>query len=82
MLKDQPALLQQLQQFESSSTTTFGTVDPCVNDLFNTLGEMRSATDYSHPAGSTDGNGFMLRVDPQLVGTTNGTLTPTARCSG
>jgi virulence factor Mce-like protein len=82
LLKDQPALLQQLQQFESSSTTTFGTVDPCVNDLFNTLGEMRSATDYSHPAGSTDGNGFMLRVDPQLVGTTNGTLTPTARCSG
>jgi virulence factor Mce-like protein len=82
LLKDQPALLQQLQQFESSSTTTFGTVDPCVNDLFNTLGEMRSATDYSHPAGSTDGNGFMLRVDPQLVGATNGTLTPTARCSG
>jgi phospholipid/cholesterol/gamma-HCH transport system substrate-binding protein len=82
LLKDQPALLQQLQQFEASSTTTFGTVDPCVNDLFNTLAEMRSATDYAHPAGSTDGSGFMLRVDPQLVGTTNGTLTPTARCSG
>ncbi|TMC06392.1 MAG: MCE family protein [Chloroflexi bacterium] len=82
LLKDQPALLQQLQEFEASSTTTFGTIDPCVNDLFNTLGEMRSATDYSHPAGSTDGNGFMLRVDPQLVGATNGTLTPTARCSG
>jgi virulence factor Mce-like protein len=82
LLKDQPALLQQLQQFESSSTTTFGTVDPCVNDLFNTLAEMRSSTDYSHPAGSTDGNGFMLRVDTQLAGTTNGTLTPTARCSG
>ena len=46
------------------------------------LSEIRSATDYSHPAGSTDGNGFMLRVDPQLVGATNGTLTPTARCSG
>ena len=82
LLKDQPALLQQLQQFEDSSTTTFATVDPCVNDLFNTLSEMRSATDYEHPAGSTDGQGFMLRVDPQLVGATNGTLTPAARCSG
>lgn len=82
LLKDQPALLEQLQQFEAGSTTTFATVDPCVSDLFTTIGEMRSSTDYEHPAGSTDGSGFMLRVDPQLVGTTNGTLTPTARCSG
>jgi phospholipid/cholesterol/gamma-HCH transport system substrate-binding protein len=82
LLKDQPALLQELQQFQTGSTTTFGTVDPCVNDLFNVLAEMRSATDYSHPAGSTDGNGFMLRVDPQLAGTTNGTFAPTARCGG
>ena len=82
LLKDQPALLEQLQRFETSSTTTFGTVDPCVRDLFDTLAEMRSATDYAHPAGSTDGSGFMLRVDPQLAGATNGTLTPTARCAG
>jgi len=82
LLKEQPALLQQLQAFEAGSTTTFATVDPCVSDLFDTLAEMRSATDYAHPAGSTDGSGFMLRVDPQLVGTTNGTLKPTARCSG
>lgn len=82
LLKDQPALLQQLQRFEASSTTTFGTIDPCVSDLFDTLGEMRSATGYPHPAGSTDGSGFMLRVDPQLVGATNGAPAPTARCSG
>lgn len=82
LLKEQPALLDELAHFEDSSTTTFATIDPCVNDLFNTLSEIRSATDYSHPAGSTDGNGFMLRVDPQLVGATNGTFAPTARCSG
>jgi phospholipid/cholesterol/gamma-HCH transport system substrate-binding protein len=82
LLKEQPALLDELRQFEASTTTTFGTVDPCINDLFNTLAEIRSATDYSHPAGSTDGNGFMLRVDPQLAGTTNGSFAPTARCSG
>ena len=82
LLKEQPALLDELSHFQDSSTTTFAAVDPCVNDLFNTLAEIRSATDYSHPAGSTDGNGFMLRVDPQTVGATNGTLAPTARCSG
>jgi virulence factor Mce-like protein len=82
LLKQQPELLQELQQFQSGASTTFATVDPCINDLFNTLAEMRSATDYSHPAGSTDGNGFMLRVDPQLVGTTNGAFAPAARCSG
>ena len=82
LLKEQPALLDELAQFETGATTTFATVDPCVGDLFNTLAEVRSATDYPHPAGSTDGNGFMLRVDPQLVGGTNGQLSPTARCSG
>jgi phospholipid/cholesterol/gamma-HCH transport system substrate-binding protein len=82
LLKEQPALLDELQQFETSATTTFATVDPCVNDLFNTLSEIRSATDYSHPAGSMDGAGFLLRVDPQLVGASTGSFSPTARCSG
>jgi phospholipid/cholesterol/gamma-HCH transport system substrate-binding protein len=82
LLKEQPALLDELAHFEDSSTTTFATIDPCVADLFNTLSEIRSATDYAHPAGSTDGNGFMLRVDPQLVGASTGTFTPAARCSG
>lgn len=82
LLKEQPALLDELSRFESGATTTFATVDPCVNDLFNTLSEIRSSTDYSHPAGSTDGSGFMLRVDPQLAGASTGTFTPAARCSG
>lgn len=82
LLKEQPALLDELRRFEASSTTTFSTIDPCINDIFNTLAELRSATDYAHPAGSTDGNGLMLRVDPQLAGATNGSFAPSARCSG
>jgi len=82
LLKQQPGLLDELNHFEQSGTTTFATVDPCVADLFNTLAETRSATDYSHPSGSTDGNGFMLRVDPQLVGASTGTFSPQARCRG
>jgi phospholipid/cholesterol/gamma-HCH transport system substrate-binding protein len=82
LLKDQPQLLDQLQAFENSSATTFATIDPCINDLFVTLANMRSAMAYQHPAGSTDGNGFMLRVDPQLAGQTNGSFAPSAPCSG
>ncbi len=82
LLQEQPALLDELQQFQASATTTTAAVDPCVNDLFNTLAEIRSATDYSHPAGSSDGAGLMLRVDPQLVGASTGSFSPSARCSG
>jgi len=82
LLKEQPSLLEDLRRFQSSATTTFGTIDPCIGDLLATLGEIRSATDYQHPAGSMDGNGFMLRVDPQLAGASTGTFTPAARCAG
>ncbi len=82
LLREQPALLDELRQFQASSSTAFATIDPCVNDLFATLAEMRSATDYRHPAGSTDGNGFLLRVEPQLLGASTGSFAPAAPCSG
>jgi phospholipid/cholesterol/gamma-HCH transport system substrate-binding protein len=82
LLQEEPALLDELRQFQTGATTTFTTVDPCVNDLLATLAEIRSATDYSHPAGSADGAGFMLRVDPQLVGPSTGTFSAHARCGG
>ena len=82
LLKEQPALLSQLQAFENSGSTTFATIDPCIGDLFTTLAELQSATDYQHPAGSTDGNGFMLRINPQLVGASTGSFNPSAPCSG
>ncbi|OLB76067.1 MAG: hypothetical protein AUI14_19715 [Actinobacteria bacterium 13_2_20CM_2_71_6] len=81
LLKDQPALLDELRQFQDAASTTFATVDPCLDDLFATLGEMRSATDYRHPAGATDGNGFMLRIDPQLAGASTGSFAPAAACA-
>jgi phospholipid/cholesterol/gamma-HCH transport system substrate-binding protein len=82
LLKEQPALLDELRRFQGSASTTFATVDPCLDDLFATLAEMRSATDYRHQAGATDGSGFMLRVDPQLLGASTGTFAPAAACSG
>jgi virulence factor Mce-like protein len=82
ILRQQPELLDELRQFEAGSAIAFGVIDPCIGDVLATIGEIQSATDYSHPAGSADGAGFMLRVDPQLVGATNGSFTPSASCSG
>jgi len=82
VLRQQPELLAELQQFEAGSATTFRLVDPCIQDILATIGEIQSASSYRHPAGSVDGAGFMLRTDPQLVGATNGSFTPSASCSG
>jgi virulence factor Mce-like protein len=82
VLKQQPELLDELRRFEAGSATTFGVIDPCIDDILATIGEMRSATGYPHPDGSVDGQGYMLRVDPQLVGASTGTFTPIAACSG
>ena len=80
LLKEQPALLDELRAFEAGGATSFGVIDPCIEDLLATLAELRSATDYQHPAGSTDGNGFMLRIDAQLVGASTGSFAPSAAC--
>jgi phospholipid/cholesterol/gamma-HCH transport system substrate-binding protein len=82
VLREQPDLLNELQQFQAGSATTFGVIDPCIGDILATIGEIRSATGYPHPGGSVDGAGFMLRTDPQLVGATNGSFSPSAPCSG
>jgi phospholipid/cholesterol/gamma-HCH transport system substrate-binding protein len=82
VLKQQPELLDELRQFEAGSTTTFGVIDPCIGDVLAAIGEIQSATAYPHPGGSVDGAGFMLRTDPQLVGASTGTFTPSAPCAG
>lgn len=82
LLKDLPQFLDDVRALSGSSTTSFTILDPCMTDLVNTLAEMRSATGYPHPAGSQDGAGYMLRVDPQLVGPSNGAFAPLTSCSG
>jgi phospholipid/cholesterol/gamma-HCH transport system substrate-binding protein len=82
LLKEVPQLLDDLRALSGNATTTFTIVDPCISDLVNTLTEIGSATDYPHPAGSQDGAGYMLRVDPQLVGPSNGAFAPLTSCSG
>jgi phospholipid/cholesterol/gamma-HCH transport system substrate-binding protein len=82
LFKELPALLDQLQAFQTNGTTALATINPCMRDLEVMLAEMRSATNYSHPSGATDGNGYMLRVNPQIIGPSTGTYSPQAGCSG
>jgi len=82
LLQQMPQLLQVLQALESSSTTSARLVNPCMQNLLTALNYLASAGNYRQAAGSTDGAGYMLRVNPQLAGAETGTYTPSAACSG
>ncbi len=82
LLQQMPQFLQALQALESSATTSARIVNPCMQNLLTTLNYLASAGNYRQAAGSTDGAGYMLRVNPQLVGAETGTFKPSAVCSG
>jgi phospholipid/cholesterol/gamma-HCH transport system substrate-binding protein len=77
-----PQLLAALRALQNRATTAAGMINPCMGNLLTMLNYLASANNYRQPAGSTDGAGYMLRVDPQVVGLDNGTFSPHAACSG
>lgn len=84
IFKAMPALLDDLRKFQDQSTTDLGILAPCTGDILSMLSEMQSATGYKTPDGSTDGKGYELRTDSQIVrfGSSTGSYNPTASCSG
>ena len=82
LLQQMPQLLQVLQVLESHATTAAATINPCMQNLLTMLNYLAAANNYKLGAGSTDGVGYMLRVNPQLVGADTGTFSPQAACSG
>lgn len=74
VLKQMPALLDQLQSLSNHSATSLAILDPCMGDIIQALSEMRSATSYRDP------NGNMLRVHP-YAGTEN-TAPARISCTG
>lgn len=82
LLAQMPQLLQVQQQLESSSTTAAATINPCMQNLLTTLSYLALADNYKQAQGSTDGTGYMLRVDPQLVGPDTGSFSARAACAG
>jgi phospholipid/cholesterol/gamma-HCH transport system substrate-binding protein len=60
MLKAMPGLLDQLRSLSDHSSTALAIINPCMNDIVQTIGEMADATAYR------DANGNMLRVHPYV----------------
>jgi virulence factor Mce-like protein len=85
LLKEMPGLLDDLDRFNYSGARALAILYPCVGDVIQTISEMRGANGYSHPDGSMDANGLMLRTNADLLGVapSNGSFTPAQmRCSG
>jgi phospholipid/cholesterol/gamma-HCH transport system substrate-binding protein len=77
MLKELPAVLDELQKLSDHSATSLAIIDPCMADIVQTLAEMRSATAYR------DGNGNLLRVHPYLFASGSEPVNPARiACSG
>jgi phospholipid/cholesterol/gamma-HCH transport system substrate-binding protein len=82
ILAQMPRLLDLLRALQSRAATSAQIINPCMQNLLTTLSYLASADNYRQSAGSTDGAGYMLRVNPQLVGPESGTFSPQAACSG
>lgn len=81
VLAQLPQLLRTLQTLQADAATAAATINPCVQNLLTALDYLASAGNYRQPAGSTDGAGYMLRVNPQLVGPESGSFSALASCS-
>ncbi|GAC1653797.1 MAG: MCE family protein [Candidatus Dormibacteraceae bacterium] len=86
LLIELPALQKHLRGFS-------GTVDPalvdlnlCYPDIVNAIAGLRSSTDYRHPQGAQDANGYVLRVQtnvaPVQIADTGSLKPPVAACQG
>lgn len=82
LLQQLPALLQVLRGLESHGAVSASILNPCMQNILTMLNELASAGNYRQKAGSSDGSGSMLRINPQLAGPESGTFSPQASCSG
>lgn len=81
LLAQLPQLLQVLRVLQNNAATAAATINPCMQSLLAALDELASAGNYRQAGGSTDGAGYMLRVDPQLAGPETGSFAALASCA-
>jgi len=63
LLIEIPALQQNLRNLSSASDPALADVNMCYGDIINAIAELASATNYRHPGGAQDANGYELRVE-------------------
>jgi phospholipid/cholesterol/gamma-HCH transport system substrate-binding protein len=81
LLAELPQLLQVLRILQAHAATAAATINPCMQSLLTALDYLASAGHYRQAAGSADGSGNMLRVNPQLAGPESGSFSTGASCS-
>jgi virulence factor Mce-like protein len=86
LLKLMPSLQAHLQQLSAAADPALADVNMCYSDIITAIAELRSATDYQHPQGAQDANGYELRVETYIAPLQNadtGQLHPAQRsCQG
>ena len=86
LLREIPSLQDNLRQFSNTADPALADVNMCYSDIINAIGELRSATDYKHPQGAQDANGYELRVETYIAPLQNkdtGSLNPPQQnCQG
>jgi len=86
LLREMPALQQHLNSLSATVDPALVDVNYCIGDIITAVSGLSSSTRYTHAAGSTDGNGYMLRVNTTInppAGASSGSFNPpTASCAG
>jgi phospholipid/cholesterol/gamma-HCH transport system substrate-binding protein len=86
LLNEIPGLQDHLKQLSAAADPALADINMCYPDIITAIAELRSATDYKHPQGAQDANGYMLRVQTNIAPIQNadtGSLHPAQRtCQG
>jgi len=81
-----PALQTHLRSLSASADPALADLNMCYADIINAISELAGATNYRHPGGSQDANGYELRVETYIAPVSNadtGSLNPPiANCQG
>ena len=86
LLIELPVLQQNLRNLSSAADTPLADVNMCYSDVITAISELAGATNYRHPGGAQDANGYELRVEtfvaPAMNADTGQLNPPIASCQG
>src|SRR5207302_1681952 len=84
LLVEMPALQQHLRNLSSAADPALTDVNMCYGDIIKAISELAAATNYKHPGGPQDANGYEPRLETYTANVTNadtGSQTPFATCA-
>ncbi|MHB8572848.1 MAG: MlaD family protein [Candidatus Dormibacteria bacterium] len=80
VFKSLPGLISELQTFSTTSTPVLAELNPCMNDVIQTITELRGADAYHNVGPAQDASGYSLRVYTVFTGSTGSPTPPVDPC--